>query len=178
MARGSEVYLQTLFDLAEQIRKQLKRMREGHKAAIASIAATLAQARSLSGSTCRRSFRRKAGTIYLAQVTDDLDEEREQVRRYVEQFGIAVLPEGTIPQGGADFAAAWKPTSPRSDAFVQLLGRTRAKRPPDMPMGYDRLQVEHGGGARHADAAVASARYRSGGDHRPRSMRSFSPART
>jgi len=30
----------------------------------------------------------------------------------------------------------------RADAFVQLLGRTHAKRPPDLPQGYDRLQWE------------------------------------
>ena len=80
--------------------------------------------------------------IYLAQTTDDLDEEREQVRRYVEQFGIRVLPEVTYPQGGLEFAAAVEADLAHADAFVQLLGRTHAKRPPDVPQGYDRLQFE------------------------------------
>lgn len=137
MASGSDIYLQTLFDLAEQIRKQLKKMREEQKAASAAPKLILpivdpAPVR-LPGA---------GRTVLLAQVTDDLDEEREQVRRYVEQYGITVLPEGIYPQGGADFATALEADLARADAFVQLLGRTHAKRPPDMPLGYDRLQFE------------------------------------
>ena len=137
MASGSDIYLQTLFDLAEQIRKQLKKMREEQKAASAAPKLILpivdpAPVR-LPGA---------GRTVLLAQVTDDLDEEREQVRRYVEQYGITVLPEGTYTQGGADFATALEADLARADAFVQLLGRTHAKRPPDMPLGYDRLQFE------------------------------------
>jgi hypothetical protein len=80
--------------------------------------------------------------IYLAQTTDDLDEEREQVRRYVEQFGVEVLPASMHPQGGADFTAAAAADLARADAFVQLLGRRPARRPPDLPQGYDRAQAE------------------------------------
>src|SRR4029078_4356118 len=58
------------------------------------------------------------------------------------QYGIAVLPEGMYPQGGTDFTNALEADLARADAFVQLLGRTHAKRPPDMPLGYDRLQFE------------------------------------
>jgi hypothetical protein len=78
----------------------------------------------------------------LAQVTDDLDADREQVRRYMEQYGISVIPEGLYPQGGADFAACVERDLARADAFVQLVGRTHAKRPPDLTQGYDRMQVE------------------------------------
>ena len=138
MASGSDIYLQTLLDLAEQIRKQLKKMKEEQKVAAASVvelakAALAAPAARLPG---------EGRTVFLAQVTDDLDEEREQVRRYVEQFGIAVLPQGMYPQGGTDFTKALEADLGRADAFVQLLGRTQAKRPPDMPLGYDRLQFE------------------------------------
>jgi len=132
MPTGSETYMQTLFDLGEQIRRQLKRMREQCKAEqSAPIQVAAAPAAAASGAA-----------VFLAQTTDDLDEEREQVRRYVEQFGVKVLPEGIYPQGGLDFAAAVESDLARADVFVQLLGRTHAKRPPDMPQGYDRLQFE------------------------------------
>lgn len=155
MATGSEIYLQTLFDLAEQIRKQLKKMREEQKAAavapapvapkIATFVSSVPPAPVASAVAAALPIARLPGegrTVLLAQVTDDLDEEREQVRRYVEQYGVTVLPEGTYPQGGVDFQAAIEADLARADAFVQLLGRTNAKRPPDMPLGYDRLQLE------------------------------------
>ena len=138
MAVGSEIYLQTLLDLAEQIRKPLKKMREEQKAATASIV-ELAKAVFSAAPVKLPAEGRK---VFLAQVTNDLDEEREQVRRYLEQFGIVVLPESPYPQDGADFSKALEVDLARSDAFVHLLGGTHAKRPPDMPMGYDRLQFE------------------------------------
>jgi hypothetical protein len=71
-----------------------------------------------------------------------VDEEREQVRRYVEQYGITVLPSGIYPQGGVEFAAAVEADLAQSHAFVQLVGPRPARRPPDMPQGFDRLQFE------------------------------------
>ncbi len=150
METGSEIYRQTLLDLGEQIRRQLKRMREEQKEKAAQSAATaplvekaedaVIEAPSIIRSTA-------AGrVIYLAQTTDDLDEEREQVRRYVEQYGVRVVPEGTYPQGGADFAAAVEADLGRAEAFVQLLGGRPARRPPDLPQGYDRLQFERAAG--------------------------------
>jgi hypothetical protein len=137
MASGSDIYIQTLIDLVEQIRKQLKGMRQ------ALAAAQPAQTKpTVPDVTPAVRPPADGRTILLAQATDDLDEEREQVRRYVEQYGVKVLPEGTYPQGGEAFASALDADLARADAYVQLLGRTHAKRPPDMPLGYDRLQFE------------------------------------
>ena len=44
--------------------------------------------------------------MLLAQVTDDLYDERESVHAYLEQFAVKILPENDYPQGGIDFAAA------------------------------------------------------------------------
>jgi hypothetical protein len=136
MPVGSDIYLQTLFDLAEQIRKHLKKLRQeqrGTSGTVVRLARTVL-------SEVRET--RVGSTIFLAQVTDDLDPEREQVRRYVEQYGVTVLPANVYPQGGAEFASASEADLARADIFVQLLGRTHAKRPPDLPLGYDRLQFE------------------------------------
>jgi len=140
MATGSDAYLQTLLDLAEQIRKTLKKMREVQKTASAGLLELAKTVLSEAPPVIRQPG--EGRTILLAQVTDDLDEEREQVRRYVEQYGVTVLPEGTYPQGGDAFTSALDADLARADAYVQLLGRTHAKRPPDMPLGYDRQQFE------------------------------------
>jgi hypothetical protein len=66
-------------------------------------------------------------TVLLAQVTDDLSEERDQVRRFLEQYGIATLPNGTYPQGGEDFVEAVESDLAKAGFFVQLLGRTAAR---------------------------------------------------
>jgi hypothetical protein len=135
LAPGSDNYLQTLLDLAEQIRRQLKAMRTAGTKLVAERAAAASGAEASQPGGAGR-------TIFLAQATDDLDAEREQVRRYVEQYGINVVPQGVYPQGGLEFAARVEQDLAHADAFVQLLGRTPAKRPPDVPQGYDRLQYE------------------------------------
>jgi hypothetical protein len=81
-------------------------------------------------------------SVLLAQVTDDLSEDREQVRRFLEQYGIATLPNGTYPQGGKDFVEAIEADLAKVGFFVQLLGRTAARCPPDLPKGYARQQYE------------------------------------
>ena len=65
------------------------------------------------------------------------------MRRYVEQYGVTVLPEGTYPQGGDDFTrrAGCRSRSRRRVSCSSSAAR-HAKRPPDMPLGYDRLQFE------------------------------------
>jgi TIR domain-containing protein len=81
-------------------------------------------------------------TVLLAQATDDLYDEREQVRAYLEQFGVKVVPENDFPQGGADFAAAFAAELGNAGIFVQLLGSFAARRPPDLAQGYAAYQFE------------------------------------
>jgi hypothetical protein len=71
-------------------------------------------------------------TVLLAQVTNDLYDERDQVLSYLKQYGVKVLPEGDYLQGGADFAKAVKADVERADYFVQMLGPYRSNRPSDL----------------------------------------------
>ena len=71
-------------------------------------------------------------TVLLAQVTNDLYDERDQVFAYLRQYGVQILPEGDYLQGGAEFANAVKGDVERADLFVQLLGPYRSNRPPDL----------------------------------------------
>jgi hypothetical protein len=71
-------------------------------------------------------------TVLLAQSTNDLYDERDQVFAYLKQFGVNVLPEGDYLQGGAEFAKAVRADIERADYFVQLLGPYRSNRPTDL----------------------------------------------
>jgi hypothetical protein len=84
--------------------------------------------------------------VLLAQVTNDLYDERDQVLAYLKQYGVKVLPEGEYLQGGAEFASAVKADLEHADLFVQLLGPYRANRPADLkddggePKSYAQFQ--------------------------------------
>lgn len=122
-------------DLAEQIRGELKTLR-----------AALASAKDV-GATAERSSAglgvapAETRTVLLAQVTEDLAEEREDVRRHLEQFGVQVLPADDYPQGGEAFRAAVTADLARADLFVQLLSGVAGRAPPDLPEGYLRAQL-------------------------------------
>ena len=79
--------------------------------------------------------------MFLAEVTDDLDPRREQVRRYLEQAQLRVLPAQRHLEGQA-FRDALEQALGQSTLFIQLLGEYPGRRPPDIPQGYTRLQLE------------------------------------
>jgi hypothetical protein len=82
------------------------------------------------------------GTIYLAQVTDDLETERNNVRRFLEQAGIRVLPTGWYSLEPSNFRRAAGADIADADLFVQLLSSVAGKRPPDLPEGYVQCQLQ------------------------------------
>lgn len=84
----------------------------------------------------------QSGAVLLAEVTDDLEFKREEVRRYLEQQGAFVLPDETYPLGRAELEAALEADLARSRVFVQLLGPMPGKRPRDIPDGYGWLQLD------------------------------------
>jgi hypothetical protein len=85
----------------------------------------------------------KKKTILLAQTTDDVEDEADQLRRYLNQYGdeIAVLPKGGYSQGGEAFMSAFQQDLARADLFVQLLGHRAGRVPPDLPQGYTGFQL-------------------------------------
>jgi hypothetical protein len=90
------------------------------------------------GGTARRK------TILLGQGTDDVEDELEQMRRFLGQFDneVYVLPTTGYPQGGEAFKAAVGADLAQSGLFVQLLGRRAGRKPPDLPEGYTLCQLE------------------------------------
>lgn len=88
-------------------------------------------------------------TVLLAQVTNDLYDERDQVQAYLHQYGVRVLPEQDYKQGGPEFAEEFRVDMAQAGMFVQLLGPYRSRRPPDLktepdgePVSYAQFQYE------------------------------------
>src|SRR5262249_15558425 len=71
-------------------------------------------------------------TVFLAEVTDDLDPTREQVRRYLEQAQLRVLPVQRHLEGQA-FRDALEQALGQSTLFIQLLSEYPGRRPPAIP---------------------------------------------
>ena len=78
--------------------------------------------------------------IFLAEVTDDLDVLRDQVKRYLDQHGLRVLPDGWYPRDAQAFQEAADRDLSLCTAFVQLLGPIRGKSLPGSSFSYVALQ--------------------------------------
>src|SRR5215475_6768349 len=127
-----EAFRSRLHDLADQIKKQLVAMRSAEAArplierAAKLIADEAEQVR---------------GVVYLAQSTDDLEEERMQVERYFTQYGYKVVPNMDLPGGGEAFRSMVADLIERADLYLQLLGPHAGRRPADLPEGYCAAQL-------------------------------------
>jgi hypothetical protein len=82
----------------------------------------------------------KGPAVFLAQVTDDLDTHRSEVRRFLRQAGINVLPTSDYRQGREEFEKSFNEDIAKSILFVQLLGSNVGKMPSDVPEGFAWLQ--------------------------------------
>lgn len=142
-------YMQAITRFVDQIKNRLIEMK--HRAGVdAGLHSAVAQLQKLEDPGPAR------GTVLLAQTTDDLEYDREQVRSALAQFDITVLPEFDYPQGGNDFRDAFSADLDRTDLFVQLLGRAAGRMPTDMPDGYPYYQFET---ARSAGKPILSWRH-------------------
>jgi hypothetical protein len=125
-------YFRQVEDLARDIHRQLKAMAGSPSVSLLGYPVIHVGANS-AGS---------APAVLLAEVTDDLELRRAEVRRYLEQQGVLVLPEVSYPLGRREFEAALDSDLSRSRLFVQLLGAIPGKRTPDVPEGYGWLQLQ------------------------------------
>jgi hypothetical protein len=87
-------------------------------------------------------LQRSGKTVLLAQVTEDLELEGEELRSYLEQYEFNVLPIETYPQGAETFSQAFTADAARADLIVQLLGQSEGRIPKDLSVSYPRFQAE------------------------------------
>src|SRR5262249_29896127 len=73
---------------------------------------------------------------------DDLWEMRDQLCRFLKEYGIIIQPMADYSFGGRDFVNLIEADMKGADLFVQLLSLVVGIRPPDVPQGYNRLQLE------------------------------------
>jgi hypothetical protein len=81
-------------------------------------------------------------TVFLAEVTDDLEPRRDEVRNYLNQAGLRVLPASSYNLEPTLFQEAVATDLAQSALFVQLLSQVPGKRPPSLPQGYVGVQTE------------------------------------
>lgn len=84
----------------------------------------------------------KQPCAFLALVTDDLERERDGVSRYLDQFGIRVVPKSCYPLEPNAFRKSLEQDLAQASLFVQLLSSTAGPKPLDLPQGYRRFQHE------------------------------------
>lgn len=64
------------------------------------------------------------GIVFLAEATSDVREQREAIRRDLQQHGYTVLPERTLPFVGSELAAAVREDLARSQMSIHLVGKS------------------------------------------------------
>ena len=80
--------------------------------------------------------------IFLAEATPDLDDLRDNIRRYLNQANIRVLPETYYDRTPQAFRTAMAADLEHSLLFVQLLGLHVGPKTSDLPKGYEGLQLD------------------------------------
>jgi hypothetical protein len=82
-------------------------------------------------------------SVFLAEVTDDLESERDDVKDYLDQAGIRVLPETWYPRDAILFKEALNKDLAQCTCFVQLLSSLPGKKAPGTAHTYAQMQHEH-----------------------------------
>lgn len=114
-------YYQTVDDLTFELEDELKQLRE---------------------EGAPRPSAEGKPVVYLAEVTDDLEELRNGVRRFLDQNGIAAVPNAWYNPEPEAFRISAARDMESAELFVQLLSGVSGKRPPGLPQGYARLQYD------------------------------------
>lgn len=84
----------------------------------------------------------EAPNVFLAETTDDLILRRDEVRRYLTQAKVNVLPSTDYSYDPAAFRAAVEHDMADCALFVQLLSEAAGRKSPDLPHGRVGLQYE------------------------------------
>lgn len=141
------IYFQRIEDVCQDIADKLDDMRI-QAAAAGGVGPSFPATRPMPGQrrTGETEVARVGGdrrpTVLLAETTDDLLRKRDEVRRYLEQAGVLVLPTGTYyGLSAADFEKALSGDLADCAAFVQLLGPELGRSVDGADDGFGWLQL-------------------------------------
>jgi Domain of unknown function (DUF4062)/TIR domain len=79
-------------------------------------------------------------TIYLARTTSDLKDERDKIRRELQQFGHTVLPDEELPDYSPDFEKAVQRNLEQAQLSVHLMGERYGTIPEGAELSMTALQ--------------------------------------
>jgi hypothetical protein len=129
--QDEDAYYDVLNDLAHELSTKLKQLKNSPppKPSDPKAVMTAPGAVSATGAAC-------TATVYLADVTDDLDGLRTKVTRSLQQRNIRVIPDTWYPRDPQAFRAAVDGGLNDADLFVQLLSSLPGRKPPDLSEGY------------------------------------------
>ena len=131
-------YYQKTDDLSRIIADRLRTLRQqaGAPAAQAELPATLVH------TTPPQITSSEPSAIFLAETTPDLEPLRDNLSRQLDQSSLIRLPPGYYARDPEAFAAAMRQDLAASLLFVQILGRYSSVQTPDLPHGYEGLQLQ------------------------------------
>jgi len=78
--------------------------------------------------TAIRKAMESAPCIYVAQTSEDLEEREEELKAYLDQMGVRVLPETRYPPSAIEFEQAMLEDIARCKVYVQLLSEFRGRK--------------------------------------------------
>jgi hypothetical protein len=131
---SGQLYFDRLLDLAQELSDELKRLKVNQGAEAQRVRPAP------SGNKAAPAV---GPAIVLAETTDDLEPQRDELRRYVQQAGIRVLPETYYPRDDlATFCARLGDDLAYAVVFVQLLSDISGRKPDGAPSGYPGIQHE------------------------------------
>lgn len=119
-------YYREVAYLARDIADQLKSMASDHEA----------------GRTTTESTTDTDYQVLLADVTDDLYDKREEVKRYLQQQGVSVVDRYYSKADPVEFRRHLEADIQQCRVFVQLLSDILGRRPPGAESGFNALQYE------------------------------------
>ena len=130
-----QLYCDRVDDLSRALSRRLRALRDasGAPPPRAPIPPTLA--RSVVGDVATKA-------VFLAETTPDLRGHRDLLVRQLEQSGYATRPARLLPAAPDDYRQAAQRELAASLLFVQLLGPFVSDKRPDLPQGYEALQLE------------------------------------
>jgi hypothetical protein len=130
---GQKLYFQRLDDLSGELGSKLLQMKQA-----ADIEVAVPNTQTSPGPQPGDG----SPVVFLAETTPDLDDLRDNVRRYLNQANIRVLPDTYYERAPQAFRTALAADLDQSLLFVQLLGPYVGVKTADLPKGYEGLQLD------------------------------------